>query len=177
MFSVLDLIPSPYKLLGEFVVGVSLIVGAYFYGHHEGNLESQVAIANFQAKKATDDASYQKQIADATGKIIPQYIDKWHVITENHNENQKEIIDHVPDRGILSSGWVYAHDSSATASPIDPTRSVDATPSGIADNQALAVIDSNYTKCNLYKEQLNSVLDMIDANNKIVNDINKKDSK
>ena len=165
MFSITDLIPSPYKILAEFVIGVSLIAGAYFYGHHEGNLESRVAIANFATAKAKSDAVYELQIDQAKNNILVKYVDQYHTTTETHYVNQQAIENSVPDKYILTNGWVSTHDHSATDTAIDSTAAADATPSGVTADQALTIIDNNYAKCRNTASELTALQDLVTAHN------------
>jgi hypothetical protein len=77
----------------------------------------------------------------------------------------------------MSNGWVFTHDSSATASDADPTRSSDASPSGITDTTALLGIIGNYSRCQQNAQQLIALQKWIADNKTEVDRINSEKSK
>jgi len=166
------LIPTPYKFLIAILGAFSLLLGGFFYGRHVGNLDSKVAIANFNQKAQATQVVYQKVAGPATTKIVTQYVDRWHTIKENEDVNKQIAENVVPDHGILSNGWVRTYNNSAAATAIDPASAADATPSGVAANQALGTITDNNATCNSWKAQLNALLDAIEAHNNAIDQAN-----
>jgi|ERR1700747_3634638 len=140
----------PYK----FIAVVALVVGAYFYGVHMESARAQVEIDNYitQQKDLIEKVNTkQVQIVD---RAVTQYVDRI-VKIKDTGENNANKINQVPDRNvILSSGWVYYHDSSASGNDAESARITDATPSGISADFALGIVASNYTSCLENKEQL-----------------------
>jgi hypothetical protein len=72
---------------------------------------------------------------------------------------------------------VFLHDTSATSSDADPTRSSDASPSGIKDNEALLTIFNNYSRCEQNAQQLISLQKWISDNKTAIDEMAKKEKK
>jgi hypothetical protein len=165
-------IPNPYTIALGAAAGIALIGGTFGLGYHVGHLESKVAVSQFVAKKAQVQIQYQQVMGPVTEKIVTQYVDKWHTIKENNDDNTQIAETVVPDHGQLSNGWVYLYNSSTTGTKADPVSAANSAPSGIAANQALATINDNTSTCLQWKNQLNSVLDEVEAHNKTIDTIN-----
>lgn len=164
----------PYKFLIGAVGGLLALIGVFFYGMHQGRLESKTAIANLTATKAQQQADYEKKIADAKNNIVTQYVDKWHTIKETQYVNVERVKNVVPSQYELSNGWVSAHDSAARATEVDSTAAADTTPSGFRDNQALVTVVNNYAKYHSCQAQVNSLLDLIEKHNITIDEINRR---
>ena len=80
----------------------------------------------------------------------------------------------MPSQYDLSNGWVYLHDVSAKGSDADSTRAADEAASGIRDNQALAVVVTNYSRCRENSEQLRSLQEWVVESQKEVDKTNKE---
>jgi hypothetical protein len=72
---------------------------------------------------------------------------------------------------------LYLHDTSATNSDADSTRASDASSSGVKDNQALAVIVSNYARCTQNANQLIALQKWVTDSKAIIEESNKKAKK
>lgn len=166
-----------YKILGGTVIGLLALIGAFFFGLHFGKLESKVAIADLTAKKATQQAEYEKKLTEVKNTVLTQYVDRWHTIKETQYVNVESAKSRVPSQFELSNGWVSTHDSAAGATKVDPAAATDATPSGIRDNQALITVINNYAKYHSCQSQLNAVLDLIDKHNQTIDEINARKGK
>lgn len=155
------------------IVGLGIIITVFLYGLHLGKLDGQKQIALLNATLLSQQADYEKKLGEKKIEIVTQYVDRWHTIQENHNENQNIITNVVPAGNDLSLGWVLVHNASASNSKADPTSAANSSPSGVRSNQALSIINNNYAKYYECVNQVNSLLDLIEAHNKTIDDINK----
>ena len=167
------MIPLPYKLLA----GAALIIGVFFYGYMKGSAYAEAELARFSAKASAQVAELEKKNSEISNNVVTEYVDRTNTIREKeyvYIDTAKNI---VPSQSIMSNGWVFTHDSSATASDADPTRASDASPSGITDTTALVGIITNYSRCQQNAQQLIALQKWITDNKTEVDRINAKKSK
>ena len=167
------MIPLPYKLLA----GAALIIGVFFYGYMKGSAYAEAELQRFAAKASTQVAELEKKNAEISNNVVTEYVDRTNTIREKeyvYIDTAKNI---VPSQSVMSNGWVFTHDSSATASDADPTRASDATPSGITDTTALVGIITNYSRCQQNAQQLIALQKWITDNKTEVDRINAEKSK
>lgn len=169
MFS---LIPLPYKLLA----GAALIAGVFFYGYVKGSEHGEAEIARFAAEKNKQIAELEKKNAEISNRVQIEYVDRVNTIREKEYVYRNIAQGSVPRQHIMSNGWVYTHDISASSGDADPTRASDAKASGVADNQALLTIISNYSRCQQNAEQLKQLQQWI-IDNKVAIDNAEKNKK
>jgi uncharacterized protein (UPF0333 family) len=167
------MIPLPYKLLA----GVALILGVFVYGYMKGSAYADAELQRFAAKNATLVADMEKKNSEISTEVVTQYVDRTNTIKEKEYVYRDIIKESVPTQHVMSNGWVFTHDSSATASDADPTRSSDASPSGITDTTALLGIIGNYSRCQQNAEQLIALQKWIADNKEAVDAVNEKNSK
>lgn len=167
------MIPLPYKLLA----GAALIIGVFFYGYMKGSAYAEAELQRFAAKASTQVAELEKKNAEISNNVVTEYVDRTNTIREKeyvYIDTAKNI---VPSQSVMSNGWVFTHDSSATASDADPTRASDATSSGITDTTALVGIITNYSRCQQNAQQLIALQKWITDNKTEVDRINAEKSK
>ena len=167
------MIPLPYKLLA----GAALIIGVFFYGYMKGSAYAEAELQRFSAKASTQVAELEKKNAEISNNVVTEYVDRTNTIREKeyvYIDTAKNI---VPSQSVMSNGWVFTHDSSATASDADPTRASDASSSGITDTRALVGIITNYSRCQQNAQQLIALQKWIADNKTEVDRINAEKSK
>ena len=167
------MIPLPYKLLA----GAALIIGVFFYGYMKGSAYAEAELQMFAAKASTQVAELEKKNAEISNNVVTEYVDRTNTIREKeyvYIDTAKNI---VPSQSVMSNGWVFTHDSSATASDADPTRASDASSSGITDTTALVGIITNYSRCQQNAQQLIALQKWITDNKTEVDRINAEKSK
>jgi len=133
--------------------------------HRTADLSTRLANAQADTIAALVEAS----AARLDVKIITQYVDRVRVIHDTTQAIQREIPSYVTpttDRAYpLPVGFVRLHDDAATGSLPGPPRDIDATASDVTTSQAASVIVANYGTCLAIREQLNAVLDRLEAIN------------
>jgi len=153
---------------------VMLITGAAGFGYMKGSEAGKVAIANLKADSEKQIAELEKMNSEISNKVVTQYVDRVNTIHEKETRYVDAAKNNVPSQFELSNGWVFTHDTSATSNDADATRSSDATPSGIKDNEALITILNNYSVCHQNAEQLKGLEQWVIDNKKAVDDSNAK---
>ena len=169
----LGMIPLPYKLLA----GAALIIGVFFYGYMKGSAYAEAELARFAAKHAEQVAELEKKNQEISNKVVTEYVDRTNTIREKEYVYRDVAKNNVPSQSVMSNGWVYTHDISATSGDADPTRASDATPSGITDTTALVGIIGNYSRCMQNSQQLISLQKWINDNRAAVEEVAAKAKK
>ena len=167
------MIPLPYKLLA----GVALILGVFVYGYMKGSAHAELELHRFAAKASTQVAELEKKTAEISNKVVTEYVDRTNTIREKEYVYVDAAKDSVPSQSVMSNGWVFTHDISASASDADATRSSDASPSGIKDTDALVGIIRNYAICQSNSVQLAELQRWINENKAAVDAMAKEKKK
>ena len=167
------MIPLPYKLLA----GAALIIGVFFYGYMKGSAYAEAELQRFSAKASTQVAELEKKNAEISNNVVTEYVDRTNTIREKeyvYIDTAKNI---VPSQSVMSNGWVFTHDISASASDADATRSSDASPSAVKDTDALIGIIRNYAICQSNSVQLTELQRWINENKEAVDAMAKEKKK
>ena len=179
----INIVPPQYKLAAyiiAFVLFVGILFGGGFWtGHTWASNHYKVIIstmeeeaATLRAEKAELQVKLTPEIANVKEKIVTKYVDRVKVITKKEYVYREQATNNVPDRVELSNGWVSLHDSAARNTDADSTASSDGTGSGVAANQALAVVTENYAICHANAEQLNALQEYVREVQQIVANAN-----
>jgi glutamate synthase domain-containing protein 3 len=167
------MIPLPYKLLA----GAALILGVFLYGYMKGSAYAEAELQRFAAKASTQVAELEKKNAEISNNVVTEYVDRTNTIREKEYVYVDAAKDSVPSQSVMSNGWVFTHDISASASDADATRSSDASPSGIKDTDALIGIIRNYAICQSNAVQLTELQRWINENKEAVDAMAKEKKK
>ena len=185
IFNPINLIPPQYRL-AAYIVAAVLLVGALFGGGYKtGHTFASNHYTAIIAKMEKDAAELEQQkaelqtkltaeIANVKERIVTKYVDRVKVITKKEYIYREQANTNVPDRTELSNGWVSLHNDAVAARDADSARSSDATGSGVAANQALAVVTDNYSACHANAEQLTALQEYVREVQRIVAETNEK---
>lgn len=173
MFGI-SVIPLPYKILGCALALAIIAGGAGYKGYKMGEDHVQTQFDKYKEYEQKVVNILATKTTQINNEVTTSYVDRWHTIKDHENANVTLANNVVPDRGQWSSGSVYVHDTAAKDGDADATRASDATPSGVIDNQALAVIVSNYSRCHQNYSQVIGLQEWIRQNKAAVDEINKK---
>ena len=154
------MIPLPYKLLA---IGAAL-VGVFVFGYMKGSAYAEAELARYSAQKSEQIAELERKNSAISTEVVTEYVDRTNTIREKEYVYLDAAKNTVPSQHVMSNGWVYTHDLSATSGDADATRSSDASPSGIADTTALVGIITNYSRCQQNAEQLRQLQQWISQN-------------
>jgi hypothetical protein len=167
------MIPLPYKLLA----GAALILGVFVYGYMKGSAYAEAELQRFAAKASAQVAELEKKNSEISNNVVTEYVDRTNTIREKEYVYVDAAKNTVPSQSVMSNGWVFTHDISASASDADATRSSDASPSGIKDTDALIGIIRNYAICQSNSVQLTELQRWINENKAAIDELNKKAKK
>jgi len=167
------MIPLPYKLLA----GAALMAGIFFYGYMKGSAHAEAELARFSAQKSEQIAELERKNSAISTEVVTEYVDRTNTIREKEYVYLDAAKNTVPSQHIMSNGWVYTHDLSATSGDADATRASDASPSGIEDTTALVGIITNYSRCQQNAEQLRQLQQWIIQNKEAVDAMAKEKKK
>ena len=167
------MIPLPYKLLA----GAALIIGVFFYGYMKGSAYAEAELQRFAAKASQQVAELEKKNSEISNKVVTEYVDRTNTIREKEYVYIDTAKDTVPSQSVMSNGWVFTHDISASASDADATRSSDASPSAVKDTDALIGIIRNYAICQSNAVQLTELQRWINENKEAVDAMAKEKKK
>jgi len=161
------MIPLPYKLLAA----AAIIVGVFVFGYMKGSAYAEAELARFAAEKSEQIAELEKKNAEISNNVVTEYVDRVNTIREKEYVYRDIAQNSVPSQSVMSNGWVYTHDISATSSDADASRASDASPSGVTDTQALLGIIGNYNRCLQNSQQLTSLQQWINDNKRAVDEM------
>jgi len=167
------MIPLPYKLLA---IGAAL-VGVFVFGYMKGSAYAEAELARFSAQKSEQIAELERKNSAISTEVVTEYVDRTNTIREKEYVYLDAAKNTVPSQHVMSNGWVYTHDLSATSGNADATRASDASPSGIADTTALVGIITNYSRCQQNAEQLRQLQQWIIQNKEAVDAMAKEKKK
>ena len=102
----------------------------------------------------------QKQ-AEATVKVVTQYVDRVRVVRQKGNTIIKEVPVYVPVQAdaacTINRGFVRLHNAAAAGELPEPARDADATAAGIALSTVAGTVATNYQTCHENAEQLRAL--------------------
>src|ERR1017187_5243084 len=134
---------------------IAIAIGSLcFWSYGKGVSKSNAVIASYQQKLLTEENQLSQLILPIETKIVTKYVTRTVIIHDNANTNSGIITSVVPDTGVLSTGWIAAHNAAVQGQLIDKTLASNTVPSGVTDTQALDVVSKNYAICLANKEQL-----------------------
>jgi hypothetical protein len=154
----------PQRLAVLFVAFLLIGLGAFTIGYVKGESKGEIAVSNYSEAAEKRAFELAKKNTEISNKVVTKYVDKVKVVKQKEYVYVQSAENLVPSLVTMSNGWVYTHDSSASASDADPARASDATSSGVKDNQALATIVSNYSACRQNSEQLIALQEWVKQN-------------
>jgi len=169
----LGMIPLPYKLLA---IG-ALLIGVFFYGYMKGSAYAEAELARFAAKASEQVAELERKNSAISTQVVTEYVDRTNTIREKEYVYLDAAKNSVPSQSVMSNGWVFTHDISASAGDADATRSSDASPSAVKDTDALIGIIRNYAICQSNSVQLVELQRWISENKMAVDAMAKENKK
>lgn len=152
----MNLIPWPYRWLAIAALAVALIGFGWIKG--AGHVQAQWdAAAQQQTLQA---AAVRQRQAEATVKVVTQYVDRVRVVREKGETIIKEVPVYVPVQVdaacTINRGFVRLHDAAAGELP-EPARDADAASAGIALSAVARAVATNYQTCHENAEQLRAL--------------------
>jgi uncharacterized protein (UPF0333 family) len=169
----LGMIPLPYKLLA----GAALMAGIFVFGYMKGSAYAEAELARYSAQKSEQIAELERKNSAISTEVVTEYVDRTNTIREKEYVYIDAAKDTVPNQSVMSNGWVFTHDISASAGDADAARSSDASPSAVKDTDALIGIIRNYAICQSNSVQLVELQRWISENKMAVDAMAKEKKK
>ncbi|MBX9658184.1 MAG: hypothetical protein K2X00_06420, partial [Nitrospiraceae bacterium] len=106
-------------------------------------------------------ATVRERQAQATVKVVTQYVDRVRVIREKGDTIIKEVPVYVPVQAdaacTINRGFVRVHDAAAAGELPEPARDADAAAAGLALSAVVGTVAANYQTCHETAEQLRAL--------------------
>jgi len=152
-----SVIPWPYRLLALAALGLALVGFGWVKG--AGHVQAQWDTAVQQ--QALQAAAVREEQAQATVKVVTQYVDRVRVVREKGDTIIKEVPVYVPVQAdaacTINRGFVRLHDAAAAGEVPEPARDTDAAAADIALSTVAATVATNYQTCHETAEQLRAL--------------------
>ena len=153
----MSMIPWPYRWLALVALGAALIGFGWINGarHVQADWDAAVQEQDRQA------AAVREQQAQATVKVVTQYVDRVLVVREKGETIIKEVPIYVPAQAdaacTINRGFVRLHDAAAAGELPEPARDADAAAEGLALSAVAGTVAANYQTCHENAEQLRAL--------------------
>ena len=153
----MNLIPWPYRCLAIAALAVALIGFGWIKGagHVQARWDAAVQQQTLRA------AAVRQRQAEATIKVITQYVDRVRVVREKGDTIIKEIPVYVPVQAdaacTINRGFVRLHDAAAAGELPKPAGDADAPAAGLALSAVAGTVAGNYQSCHENAEQLRAL--------------------
>ena len=150
-------IPWPYRWLALVLLAAALVGFGWVKGasHVQAQWDTAVQQQTLQV------AAIREQQAQATVKVVTQYVDRVRVVREKGDTIIKEVPVYVPVQAdaacTINRGFVRLHDAAAAGEPPEPARDADAAAAGVALSAVAGTVAANYQTCHENAEQLRAL--------------------
>ena len=153
----MTLIPWPYRLLALVLLAAALIGFGWIKGaeHVQARWDAAVQQQTLQA------AAIRERQAEATVKVVTEYVDRVRVVREKGDTIIKEVPIYVSVQAdaacTINRGFVRLHDAAAAGELPEPAGDADAPAAGLALSAVAATVATNYQTCHENAEQLRAL--------------------
>ena len=153
----MSLIPWPYRWLALTALAVALVGFGWIKGagHVQARWDAAVQQQTLHA------AVVQKRQAEATVKVVTEYVDRIRVVREKGDTIVKEVPVYVPVEAdttcTIHRGFVRLHDAAAAGELPEPAGDSDAPAEGVTLSAVARTVADNYQTCHENAEQLRAL--------------------
>lgn len=151
------MIPWPYRLLTLAALSVALVGFGWIKGASHVQAQWDAAIQ----QQALQAAAVRERQAQATVKVVTQYVDRVRVVREKGDTITKEVPVYVPVQAdaacTINRGFVRLHDAAAASELPKPAGDADAPAAGLALSAVAGTVAGNYQSCHENAEQLRAL--------------------
>ncbi|MFZ5508001.1 MAG: hypothetical protein ACOY7P_21165 [Pseudomonadota bacterium] len=153
----MTLIPWPYRLLALVALAAALIGFGWVKG--AGHVQARWDAAVQQQSLQT--AALRERQAQATVKVVTEYVDRVRVVREKGDTIIKEVPVYVPIQAdaacTINRGLVRLHDAAAAGELPEPAGNADASAAGLALSAVATTVTTNYQTCHENAEKLRAL--------------------
>ena len=162
----MNTIPLPYRLLASAAIGAALTAFGWVKGtnHVQAKWDAEIQ------KQALQTATIREQQAQATVKVVTEYVDRVRIVREKGQTIIKEAPVYVPVQAdaacTINRGFVRLHDAAAAGELPEPARDADAPATDLALSAVAGTIAINYQTCHENAQQLRALQAWADSINR-----------
>ena len=153
----MSVIPWPYRLLALTAIGIALVGFGWIKGASHVQAQWDAAIQ----QQALQTAAARERQAQATVKVVTQYVDRVRVVREKGETIIKEVPVYVPVQAdaacTINRGFVRLHDAAAAGELPTALGDADAPAEGLALSAVAGTLAANYQTCHENAEQLRAL--------------------
>ena len=153
----MSVIPWPYRLLAIAALGVALVGLGWIKGASHVQAQWDAAVQ----QQALQAAAARERQAQATVKVVTQYVDRVRIVREKGDTIIKEVPVYVPVQAdaacTINRGFVRLHEAAAAGELPEPPGDADATSAGLALSAVAGTVAANYQTCHENAEQLRAL--------------------
>ncbi len=161
-------VPFPYRVAAILIFAAALLG----FGWVRGATHVQAKWDAEHDKQFLKVAHVQQKQAEATVKIVTQYVDRVKIVHETGDTIIKEVPKYVPsDSCALPAGFRVLHDAAANNTVPDPAGRTDAQP--VPAQDAATTVATNYQQYYELAAQLKALQDWIRAQEAATNSVSK----
>ena len=153
----MNLSPWPYRWLTLVLLAAALIGFGWIKGASHVQAQWDAAIQ----QQALQAAAVRERQAQATVKVVTQYVDRVRVVHEKGDTIIREVPVYVPVQAdaacTINRGFVGLHNAAAAGELPEPARDADAAATGLALSAVAGTVAANYQACHENAEQLRAL--------------------
>ncbi len=153
----MTLIPWPYRLLALALLAATLIGFGWVKGAGHVQVRWDAAVQ----QQSLQTAALRERQAQATVKVVTEYVDRVRVVREKGDTIIKEVPVYVPVQAdaacTINRGFVRLHDAAAAGELPEPAGNADASAAGLALSAVATTVTTNYQTCHENAEQLRAL--------------------
>ena len=153
----MSLFPWPYRWLALVLLAAALIGFGWIKG--AGHVQAQWYAA--VQKQTLQASAVRERQAQATVKVVTEYVDRVRVVREKGDTIIKEVPVYVPVQAdaacTINRGFVRLHDAAAAGELPESARDADAAAAGIALSAVAGTVAANYQTCHENAGQLRAL--------------------
>jgi hypothetical protein len=152
-----SVVPWPYRLLALAALSAALVGFGWVKGAGHVQAEWDAAVQ----QQALNVAAIRERQAQATVKVVTEYVDRVRIVREKGDTIIKEVPVYVPVQAdaacTINRGFVLLHDAAAAGELPEPARDADAAATDIALSAVAGTVAANYRTCHENAEQLRAL--------------------
>lgn len=150
----MSVIPWPYRLVALAALGLVLVGFGWVKGASHVQAQWDAAVH----QQTLQGAAIRERQAQATVKVVTEYVDRVRVVREKGDTIIKEVPVYVSVQAdaacTINRGFVRLHDAAAAGELPEPVGDADAAAAAIALSTVAGTVAANYRTCHENAEQL-----------------------
>ena len=153
----MSVLPWPYRQAVLAALGIALVGFGWIKGASHVQAKWDAAVE----QQALQAAAARERQAQATVKVVTEYVDRVRIVREKGETIIKEVPIYVPVQAdaacTINRGFVLLHDAAAAGELPEPAGDADAPAAGLALSAVAGTVAANYQTCHENAEQLRAL--------------------